>query len=271
MKTIRTITTLLLALAAAALLASQPARAADADRLEQVATQRGVSYSNWFMPTANAKGTVVLFPGGGGGFGYSQELNEPRSRNFLVRSREFFRSAGYNVLIVGKPQDREELDYGYRISKEHMSDVRSVLERARRLSGSLPVWLVGTSRGTISATAAAINNPDLVQGVVLTASVVNYRKAGAIPSQDLDRIRVPLLVVHHSNDQCVHCAPSQVSSILSGAKNSPRKQLIMLTGGEDQAVGNPCEGQHTHGFIGIEQQTVKTITDWIDASISAAK
>ena len=242
--------------------------ATEPDRLEQIMTSRGVGYSIWIMQTNNAKATLVLFPGGGGGFGYDKELNQPNSRNFLVRGRDFFRNAGYNVIIVGKPEDKKELDYNYRISEEHISDIKSILQEAHKLSNSLPVYIIGTSRGTISATAATINIPDLIQGMILTSSIVNYKKTGAVPNQKLESIHVPLLVVHHSNDQCSQCNPSQVNSIIDSAKNSPIKQLIMVEGGENLASGDPCEALHNHGFIGIEEQTVKIITDWIDKSLT---
>jgi hypothetical protein len=50
----------------------------------------------------------------------------------------------------------------------------------------LSVWLVGTSRGTISAVAGAIafGNEDLA-GIVLTSSVTSVKRTGAVPAQKL--------------------------------------------------------------------------------------
>lgn len=238
------------------------ANATEPDHIEYVQTNRvDVTYSNWWMPIDSAKATIVLFPGGSGGFGYDVASNQPHSNNFLVRSREYFRQAGFNVLIVGKPQDVDDLDNSYRISKEHISDLRNILLRVRELS-PLPIWLISTSRGTISAAATTINNPDLVNGLVLTSSIVNRHKIGNIPSLDIETIKVPTLLFHHNQDACIHCAPSEVEYITNGLKNAPIKKQIMVDGGSGVS-GNPCEPQHYHGYIGMEVEAVKIITDWI--------
>lgn len=77
------------------------------------------------------------------------------------------------------------MDYADGISETHMADVRKVLDFVK-CKADVPVWIVGTSRGTISATAVTINLPGEMAGVVLTSSVVSYKKPGAVPKQDLD-------------------------------------------------------------------------------------
>jgi len=154
-----------------------------------------------------------------------------------------------------------ELDYTDRISEAHMTDVRKVLDFIKTRSDA-PVWLVGTSRGTISATAAAIHLQGEVAGLVLTSSVVSYNKPGAVPKQDLAAIKVPVLVLHHEKDACPLCRPYEVPAILRGLKNASVKKLVMVQGGENP-TGDPCEAFHWHGFIGMEQEAVDIITDWI--------
>lgn len=123
----------------------------------------------------------------------------PEGSNFLVRSAPMFAAPGFNVAIVARPSDMEDMDYGFRVSAPHVDDVRRVLHMVKQKLGA-PAWLVGTSRGTVSAAAAAIAMRDeaLIDGVVLTSSVTSLRRgAGAVPTQDLDRISVPVLVMHH--------------------------------------------------------------------------
>jgi pimeloyl-ACP methyl ester carboxylesterase len=166
------------------------------------------------------------------------------------------------VAIFGRPSDSEELDYADRISDTHMTDVRKVLEFVKTKSDA-PVWVVGTSRGTISATATAIHLQDTgLAGLVLTSSVVNYKKVGAVPKQDLTAIHIPVLVVHHSKDECVLCRPYEVPAILRGLTNAPVKKEIMVDGGANPS-GDVCAGLHWHGFIGAEQETVGVIANWI--------
>ena len=104
--------------------------------------------------------------------------------------------------------------------------------------------------------------PDSIAGLVLTSSIVNYKKPGAVPKQDLAAIKVPVLVFHHARDACPQCRPYEVPAILKGLKSAPVKKEIMVTGGENPS-GDVCGAQHWHGFIGMEKQAVDTISAWI--------
>lgn len=238
-------------------------RAAIAGELVKVPSRDGVRVTMYWQESAKAVGTVMLFPGGGGGFGQVQS-GLPSSGNFLVRSHRHFIDAGFNVAIFGRPGDSEDLDYADRISAPHLADIEAVLSEIAQRS-ELPVWLIGTSRGTISATHAAINlRHRLVSGLVLTASVVNFKKPGAIPRQPLSRMQMPTLVVHHKRDACVHCRPSEVSNIIDGLTSVKQKKLLFVDGGHSPE-GDPCAGQHWHGFINFERETIAEIVAWMRA------
>ena len=99
-------------------------------------------------------------------------------------------------------------------------------------------------------------------GLVLTSSVLNYKKPGAIPKQDLAAIHIPVLVLHHSKDECVLCRPYEVPAILRGLTNAPVKKEVMVDGGANPS-GDVCAALHWHGFIGAEGEAVATIGDWI--------
>lgn len=230
--------------------------------LLKVPTRDDVVTTLFWEPVPQAKATVLLFPGGGGGFG-KVEAGRAQGQNFLVRSAQHFVARGFNVAIFGRPNDSENLEYEDRISAAHMADVSKVIAFLKA-KADVPIWVVGTSRGTISATAAAIKQPDGIAGVVLTASVVTHKKPGAVPKQDLAAIKVPVFVLHHSKDACPHCQPHEVPAILRGLKNAPIKKEIMVTGGENP-TGNVCEALHWHGFIGMERQAVDLIVDWVQA------
>jgi len=211
-----------------------------------------------------AKATLVLLPGGQGGIGRIGSDGWPDGGNFLVRSAPLFAASGFNLAIMTRPSDMETMDYDFRISKAHIDDIRRTVVQVRQKFHA-PVWLVGTSRGTVSAVAAmiAMRDEGLIDGIVLTSSVTNLKKRpGAVPTQDLDRITVPVLVLHHENDACDVCRPSEVGNILRGLKNAPIKKLVMVNGGSG-AEGNPCEGTHYHGYIGMEKEAVAVIADWI--------
>ncbi len=212
------------------------------------------------MTQAQPSATVVLLPGGDAGSG-KIENGQPTSENFLVRSRALFFAAQVNVIVVFRASDLKSLDYEYRISAAHVQELAAVIGHAKQLSPA-PVWLVGTSRGTVSGTAAAIALPEgSVQGLVLTSSVTNT-KTGFIASQKLAQIKVPTLVVHHKNDGCGICLPREAAKITEGLTSAPVKRFQMVEGGSDPQ-GNPCRGQHWHGFVRHEKPTVELITGWI--------
>lgn len=248
-----------LLLMACALLVLGPAQAAG-ERFD-VATREGVVTPLFWEPVEGAKATVLLFPGGIGGFGRVEE-GRPTSRNFLVRSMGEFLAQGYNVAIFGKPSDTPDLGYQERISAAHVTDIREVLKAVKQKS-TLPVWLVGTSRGTVSATAAAIKLQGDIAGLVLTSSIVAWDKVGAVPRQDLAAIRVPVLVLHHAKDECRQTLPRDVGYILKGLTAAPVKKQLMVEGGTNP-TGDACEAFHWHGFIGMEAEAVKLMTGWMD-------
>lgn len=228
--------------------------------LFKVPTRPDVKTTLFWEPVEGAKATVFLFPGGGGGFG-SVEEGKATSNNFLVRSAPYFVANGFNVAIFGRPSDSDDLDYADRITDTHMTDVRKVLDFVQTKSAA-PVWIVGTSRGTVSATAMAIHVQGDISGLVLTSSVVNYKKPGAVPKQDLAAIKVPVLMLHHSKDACIHCRPGEVPGAFVGFRNAPVKKLVFVDGGSNP-LGDPCAGQHFHGFIGMEREAVDLIGNWI--------
>jgi pimeloyl-ACP methyl ester carboxylesterase len=241
------------------LFAATTAAFAAEDKLIKLDTRPGVSVSVYTMMRDGAAATVVLLPGNIGDIELKDDV--PTHDNFLVRSRDLFAARGFNVAVVNRPSDKE-LEYEFRISPEHMQDLRRVVGTMKIDSG-VPVWLVATSRGTVSAAAATIafGNGELA-GLVLTSSVTSLKRMGAVPAQKLEAIRIPVLVIHHQKDACAVTVPRDVPRIMNGLKNAPVKKLIMVDGGAN-AAGDPCGNQHWHGYVGMEKEAVDIIADWI--------
>ena len=248
--------------AAMAVLALASAQAFALDRLATIETRPGVTVEYWRMERDGARATLLLLPGGDGSLAVNPKRGVPGSHNFLVRTRDDFADAGFNVMVVGTPSDHRELEADFRASAEHVEDLRAVVESARREFGK-PVWLVGTSRGTISAAAAAVAlPPDSLAGVVLTSSVTNGNNTVPVPSLDLPKVRVPVLVMHHKQDECRICRPERAPHIVERLKNAPVAKLLLVEGGSG-ARGNPCEALHWHGYIGMEREAVAAIVAFV--------
>ena len=252
--------TFLLALVCSALLHAQEVGVGD---VQHFATREGVVLPVYTYWRNDALATVVLFSGGGGGYGLIGSDGWPGSGNFLIRTGRHWATHPFNIVMVGRPSDGIDLALGgVRTGEKHAAD-NVALFKSIKSKSPLPIWLVGTSMGTISVTAAAIqDSEDLVSGLVLTSSITGYKIDGAVPKQHLDRIRVPTLVVHHENDGCKFCQAYEAKNIASQLKHAPIKKTLIVSGGSG-ATGNPCEAFHHHGYIGMENEAVDLIATWI--------
>jgi len=228
-----------------------------------VATRPNVYVPLFAVWKPDATATVVLFSGGGGGYGKLGPDAWPGSQNFLIRTGKLWANHPFNVVMVGRPTDGIDLhDGAVRVGDLHAADNDAVFQ-AIQAKSPLPLWLVGTSMGTISAAAAAIRGTrGQIAGVVLTSSVTGYKMAGAVPRQDLSKIKVPTLVVHHARDGCRVCTPYEAKAIPAALKNAPMKALLLIQEGAGE-TGDPCEALHFHGYIGAEQSVVDQIARWI--------
>ncbi|MBF0168117.1 MAG: alpha/beta hydrolase [Alphaproteobacteria bacterium] len=216
----------------------------------------------WEMEVPHAAASVILLPGGNGGFGNIGE-NGPLGGNFLVRARNSFAQRNLNVLIMGKPRNLD-LDDSIRLASWHGKDIESLAQDAKARLGK-PVWLVGTSSGTVSTIAAAITlEASVLDGIVLTSSTVHPNLIGSPFHQSLDRIRLPVLMLHHQRDACWACEPSMVADVFKRLTQAPVKKMILVSGGANP-TGPFCEAFHWHGFVGMEDEAAGLIADWIKA------
>jgi hypothetical protein len=97
--------------------------------------------------------------------------------------------------------------------------------------------------------------------VVLTSTILTEAKGRPVPAMELDRIRVPVLVVHHQQDGCSLCPFSQTPTLMAMLTNSPRKQLLSFQGG--RSTGDPCGAFAYHGYNGLESDVVRQVAAWV--------
>ena len=82
-----------------------------------------------------------------------------------------------------------------------------------------------------------------------------------MPAMALNRLRVPVLVVHHEQDGCSLCLFSDVPVLMDKLSGVARSELLKFNGGESR--GDPCEARAYHGFNGIESEVVSKIAAWL--------
>jgi hypothetical protein len=260
---------LLLALLAWFVPAAQAQTTEAPERAVDIPTRPGVTQRLLLLQVPQAKAVVVLFAGGDGGLRLTPEGDIGALRNnFLVRARRLFAAQGLSVALIDAPSDRQSSPYlgGWRQTPAHVEDVRLTMAWLRQNLG-LPVWLIGTSRGTQSVAHVATrlaesgNKADNADGIVLTSTILSDRNSRPVPAMPLDKLNLPVLVVHHEQDGCRLCSFSGIPALMGQLSNAARKDLQTWRGGLDR--GDPCEAMAHHGFNGLEKDVVAGIAAWI--------
>jgi len=243
------------------------AQAQVVQKVVDIPTRPGVTQRMLVLAPPEPKAAVVLIPGGHGGLQlFPNGSMKWGEGNFLVRTRQLFADQGLLVAVIDAPSDRQAAPFlqGFRQKPEHAADLKAVIAWLRE-SARVPVWLVGTSRGTQSAGYVAIelSGPEGPDGVVLSSTILSDDKGRPVPAMPLGKIRVPVLVVHHEQDGCTHCAFSDIPALMSKLTSAPRSQLLSFKGGNNQ--GDACEAMAYHGFNGLEKDVVQQTAAWIVA------
>jgi dienelactone hydrolase len=239
---------------------------AQTSQVVDIPTRPGVTQRMIVLKVDNPKAAVILFAGGHGGLQISPSGSLKWGEgNFVVRSRQMFAAHGLMVVVVDAPSDRQNPPYlgGFRQQPEHVADIKAVIAWLKQQI-NIPVWLVGTSRGTQSAAFIATQitpSEGGPEGIVLTSTILTDKASRPVPQMPLGRIQVPTLIVHHKQDGCAHCRYEDLPQLMNKLTAVPRKELLTFEGGKTQ--GNPCEAMAYHGFNGIEQEVVTKIAEWI--------
>jgi dienelactone hydrolase len=245
---------------------SHGASAQITEKVVDIPTRDGVTQRFLYLAPPSPKAAVVLFAGGHGGLQLqSNGAIMWGEGNFLVRTRHMFAEQGFAVAVVDAPSDRQTRPYlsGFRQTPAHVTDTKAVIAWLKEQTKK-PVWLVGTSRGTQSAAYIATQLPLAnggPDGLVLTSTMLSDDKGRPVPDLPLDKITVPVLVVHHEQDGCKHCAFRDIPRLMDKLNAASRKELATYKGGGNR--GDPCEAYAYHGFNGLEKDVVARIARWI--------
>jgi pimeloyl-ACP methyl ester carboxylesterase len=164
------------------------------------------------------------------------------------------------------PSDKQYgMGDGFRAGDYHKQDVQAVIKSIKEKFHDVKIILIGTSRGTISAAYLAASLPELVDSVILTSSVFRINNPYRLENFDYKLIKIPLLFVHHREDNCSSC-PYRIADNLSRKFNI---NLITVHGGLPEK-SDPCEPFAAHGFYGKEKETVAAIISWVTGKRESA-
>jgi pimeloyl-ACP methyl ester carboxylesterase len=209
--------------------------------------------------------TIVMLPGGDGEVDITAQGDFRHGDNFVVRSRALWLSRGYAVLIPDT------------IARENLRGLRSspgygelIADLARFANSRLakPVFLLGTSQGSIAAANGAAHlPPGALAGVVLTESVSRIGGSReSVFSVPLGKVTAPALVVANRDDACDVAPPMDAPQIVAALAHSPDARLLTVGGGQYRSK-KPCGSLTPHGYYGIEAPVVDAIAQWMGAHL----
>lgn len=188
------------------------------------------------------------------------------SGNFLVRSAHLFADQGYKVITLDRPDDYADYIAGfdtYRTSVNHAVDIVKSVNAEN--ASQLPVFIVGTSRGAISA----VFHNQLAAGISISSPVTSGSGTPVVSSTLVDPANVsnPAHLIWHTGDLCSLSTPADSAALIGQFAGDFTSDS--LTGGfKNPAVATECKAQTFHGFMGIETNAVSRITNWADNLLS---
>ena len=206
---------------------------------------------------------IALFPGRPGIMRLHVEDGQPRfelAGNFLTRTRRHWLDAETLVVVVDAPSDTwATFSQSFRETPRYGADVAALL---KDVAGQYPVgeWtFVGTSEGSISALHAARMNPSLAKRTILTSSLFSPTRHGpGLSSVSWKDYPKSLLWVHHENDPCKYTTYREAKHY---AKKTGAPLLTVRDSGPWR--GGACEAHTSHGFVGVERETVLAMRAWV--------
>lgn len=226
-------------------------------------------------PLAQALAVLVLLPGGPGVLGLTPGgCASQLSGNFLLRSREMFHDHGLTTVVLDAPDDFFGPDGlgGHRITEGHANEIGDLIAHLKRL-GARTVWLLGHSRGALSAAnaAARLAPAQAPDGLILTSPVTVGGQSRAKPwvAQTIDdvpvaQIRLPMLMLGHADDPCPR-SPAEGINRIRARMSMARRHVLITHGGPDPGlIGiDACAGRSRHGFLGGEREVVAAIAAFV--------
>lgn len=207
-----------------------------------------------------------------GGYSNSAQIESVADKerhllHFMRLNQRLFREEGVTLVIVacptdqwdppGKPPNPSSCYDGYRSSKQHADDVRSVIARLRDEHGLRTIYLMGHSAGTVSSRWLAYHLGNEIAGSIHSASVNPSNSnsyGGSLRGFQYQAIKAPMLHVHHEADACAATPYSAVKVYAEG-------NLLTVRGGT--ADGDVCLGRHHHSYQEREEIVVRSIISWI--------
>ena len=221
----------------------------------------------WESPDAIA--TLIFIPGGIGQLGLKPTQTDTKNnfyQSLKLLTHGTSSSKGISVVLFDSPAALDLNPRGYpwsRASKEHLKRISSVV-RFYKQRTEKPIWLMGHSNGAVSVTEL-VRFDDPERGpALLSGLVVSGARTGT--HFDAKPLGIPVLFLHHANDQCRDALPSSSVKNFEQVKqaNKAPTEFRFIKGGEAEAR-SPCQSGY-HMYNGAETEMVEALRSFISAN-----
>ena len=224
-------------------------------------------------PMGAPKAVVMLFAGGVGATGITPDGMggvAQVGKNLLVRSAQLFAEDGFLTITIDQPSTTVGFSNAafdqYRVSPAHAQDIATILRKVNALygTGHLNVFLAGTSRGAISVTAQNMLGIGSMLSSPVTSQGGNPQNlwvgANSLhPRLVPDFVAVPVHVLTHNQDGCFVSTPANSATLHNDFLAAGVPSVLSSLNGGFELDPDPCNALTFHGYLGIEQDAVKSI------------
>jgi pimeloyl-ACP methyl ester carboxylesterase len=236
---------------------------ASAGELVQIPVRAGQTQGIYIdQPAAAPPWVIVLFAGDQGVVALNGNGPSAMQGNFVIRTAGYWTSAGDAIAIVDAPSDQSSgMNDAFRLSEAHAADLHAAVAALRQRFPAAKIALLGTSRGTISVGNVLKREPQLADAYVLSSPVtISARGEPGLSGMHWDVGATPVLVVSNENDSC---RVSPFSAARALAEDSHLRFLAVSSSERGGIRANECGAKSPHGFLGIENQVLSALSQWL--------
>jgi hypothetical protein len=192
-------------------------------------------------PAGAAKGIVILIPGGTTNLFISPNGFIRDRETFAVRSRDAFAAAGYATILI-----------------TNTDIIPQAVSQSESIAG--PVFLVGVANAGGPMLNYVFNKkPDpRVAGLVFVPPVSQFGANFSVQNYPIAKLKMPVLLVQNRQDACPLSLPNNAISLATDFGNATLQWQNSF-----EVAGSACDGLSPHGFLSIEDPTVRGIAKWM--------
>jgi len=265
----------------AAMVVSAPCRAMGivSETVETIPSRAGHTQTFIFDRVENPVASLIMYPGYKGHIGIFPNGSAQLDLFIVYRARKLFAEQGFNVALLDAPSEWGAKGiWEQQRSPEYAAHNAATIAWLRK-QASVPVFLVGFSAGAIAAAGVATQlGQDGADGLILLSPWMAPKDKWPIPNfvfdssyaisswPDLNKIRGPLLIVHHLEDNCNFSLPEYVPVLASALSAARKPDVIGLQGGASPS-GNPCYPGGRNNFNGLERDAAEAVGGWVRRAV----